>query len=776
MNTNETGLMNETAESRYEKAAALTKEKVTIHELINFDKGLDTPVKVSVVVPVCNVEKFLRECMDSCVNQTLKEIEIICVNDGSTDSCMDILREYAEQYDFVKVINKDNAGYGHAVNIGMDMARGEYIGIVESDDYVALNMYEELYNIAIEQGGVDMVKADHNRFVDVNGKRELTYIMAAYRAYYKKILHPKEEHEVFRFNMQTWSGIYRNQYIRDNLIRHNETPGASFQDNGFYFKTYCNADTVYFVDKPYYFYRFDNPNSSIHNKGKTDAVKLEFDLLHQYVDDFEKEEFEGVYYWKQFKSYLFTLDRIAQELKEEFYNFMVQEFRSNKEKGYYENSIFDNAEQTMLDWMLSDPDEYYDLRVKEKKISVIIPIYNVEPYLAECLESVISQTLTDIEIICINDGSTDKSWDVLMKYAKKDKRIKALNQKNIGVGATRNKGIDLAHGEFVIFMDPDDFYPDNEVLETLYNNAVNNNVKISGGSFSDFIDGKVNYEYKGTLKDYVFETDGVMKYADYQFDYGFHRFIYNTAMLREKQIYFPRLKRFQDPPFFISAMIAADEFYATTKVVYRYRRNSHPMVWTNEKLIHALTGLTDDLILSRDNGMVKLHSTTVQRVFLTYVGPICNLITKNNKELIAVLDNFMALIDESLIDPEIATKYEPGYIWKLIAFEQAKRIADSQKIIADKDKKIKEANASTNLSISFRDIDYMCTKQSEVIKKEFSSCTNELKKINNELRRVEDQNKQYMYELEHIRCSFSYKLGMFLTWLPRKIKKLFSKG
>lgn len=753
----------------YDKAVKLTREKVKIHEMINFDKGLDKPVKVSVVVPVCNVEKFLRECMDSCVNQTLKEIEIICVNDGSTDSCMDILREYAEQYDFVKIISKDNAGYGHAVNIGMDMARGEYIGIVESDDYVALNMYEELYEVAVQQGKVDMVKADHNRFVDINGKRELTYIMAAYSAYYNKILHPKEEHEVFRFNMQTWSGIYRNQYLRDNLVRHNETPGASFQDNGFYFKTYCNADTVYFVDKPYYFYRFDNPNSSIHNKGKTDAIKLEFDLLHQYVNDYEKEAFKGVYYWKQFKSYLFTLDRIAQELKEEFYNFMVEEFRSNKEKGYYENSIFDNAEQTMFDWMLSDPDEYYDLRVKEKKISVIIPIYNVETYLAECLDSVISQTLTDIEILCINDGSTDKSWDVLTEYAKKDKRIKALNQKNIGVGATRNKGIDLAHGEFIIFMDPDDFYPDNEVLETLYNNAVNNNVKISGGSFSDYIDGRINYVYKGTLKDYVFETDGVMKYSDYQFDYGFHRFIYNTAMLREKQIYFPRLKRFQDPPFFISAMLAAEEFYATSKVVYRYRRNSHPMVWTNEKLLDALTGLTDDLILSKKNRMEKLHSITVQRLYLTFIKPICNLINKNNKELLDALEQYSAAIDETLIDPEIALKYEKDYVWKCIVAELKKRIAE-------KDEELKKFNGYAKNGMASQDLDYLCAKQVQAIKDEFSVCGNELKKISNELRRVEEQNKQYLYELTHIRASFSYKLGMFFTWLPRKIRQLFRKG
>ncbi|HIU67085.1 MAG TPA: glycosyltransferase, partial [Candidatus Caccomorpha excrementavium] len=116
--------------------------------MINFDIQPQKPVKVSVVVPVCNVEQYLRECLDSIMGQTLREIEIICVNDGSSDSCMDILREYAQADTRIKVINKVNAGYGHTMNLGIDMAQGEYIGIVESDDFVVPEMYQELYDIA----------------------------------------------------------------------------------------------------------------------------------------------------------------------------------------------------------------------------------------------------------------------------------------------------------------------------------------------------------------------------------------------------------------------------------------------------------------------------------------------------------------------------------------------------------------------------------------------------------------------------------------------------
>ena len=104
--------------------------------------------KVSVVVPCYNVENYIRQCLDSLVNQTLKDIDIICVNDGSTDNTLSILREYEQKDPRVSVINKNNSGYGNSMNIGFDAASGEYIGIIESDDYADLDMFEKLYNEA----------------------------------------------------------------------------------------------------------------------------------------------------------------------------------------------------------------------------------------------------------------------------------------------------------------------------------------------------------------------------------------------------------------------------------------------------------------------------------------------------------------------------------------------------------------------------------------------------------------------------------------------------
>ena len=152
------------------------------------------------------------------------------------------------------------------------------------------------------------------------------------------------------------------------------------------------------------------------------------------------------------------------------------------------------------------------------KVTVIVPIYNVEQYLRECLDSVISQTLADIEVICVNDGSIDKSQEILNEYSWKDARIKIINQINQGAYAARNTAIDIAQGDYLCFIDPDDYYPDKFVLENLYIAAINNNALICGGGFQENKSGTVIKEWSGNLSQYSFKKDGMVKYKDYQFE------------------------------------------------------------------------------------------------------------------------------------------------------------------------------------------------------------------------------------------------------------------
>ena len=155
------------------------------------------------------------------------------------------------------------------------------------------------------------------------------------------------------------------------------------------------------------------------------------------------------------------------------------------------------------------------------KISIVVPVYNVEKYLSKCLESLISQTLADIEIICINDGSTDKSLEILENYASKDNRVKIINQENQGVSTARNNGLACANGEYVTFVDSDDWLESNS-CEELYNKAIQTNSDIVLFSHYDvFPNKKTPYNLandceEGTLK-FTYRQQLVANYTSVSF-------------------------------------------------------------------------------------------------------------------------------------------------------------------------------------------------------------------------------------------------------------------
>lgn len=259
----------------------------------------------------------------------------------------------------------------------------------------------------------------------------------------------------------------------------------------------------------------------------------------------------------------------------------------------------------------------YKERAKSK-VAVIVPIYNMEKYLGDCLDSIFSQTLREIEVVCINDGSQDNSLKILFEYQKKYSNLFIINQKNQGVAAARNAGLDFANSEFVCFMDPDDFYPDIDILETLYENAIQQGVKICGGSWMEQneTDGMIcrKTEFIGAYSGYTFRQNGIVEYKDYQFDFGYHRFIYSLDMIRENDIRFPLYSRFQDPPFFVYCMLAAQRFYAMEKIVYCYRIGQQRDIYKGKKLRDFLLGNIDNLRVSGKYGLAHLHRITFDRL------------------------------------------------------------------------------------------------------------------------------------------------------------------
>ena len=332
--------------------------------------------KVSVIVPVYNVEQYLRQALDSLAAQTLEDIEIVCVDDGSTDGSPEILKEYALKDERFRVISRKNGGYGRAMNIGIDAARGGYIGILEPDDYAEPAMFETLYQYASEYD-LDFVKSDFYRFrTDADGREELEYVpLDETGKGYGRVFCPAEELDVFRYKINTWTGIYRRAFLNENHIRHHESPGASFQDNGFFFQTFVHAKRGMIVDQAFYKNRRDNPNSSVKDKGKVYCMNIEYDFIRdRLMEDPETwNHFKYFYWWKKYDNYMFTYDRIDEKYKKEFLRRMSREFRWARTKNELSRDVFSDLEWKKIDSLIRSADGFGNALKSAKIVGFIKP-------------------------------------------------------------------------------------------------------------------------------------------------------------------------------------------------------------------------------------------------------------------------------------------------------------------------------------------------------------------------------------------------------------------
>ncbi len=240
---------------------------------------------VSVVVPIYGVERYLRQCVDSILAQTLQDIEIILVDDGSPDACPQIVDEYAAADSRVRAIHKSNGGYGQTCNVGLEAARGEYIGIVEPDDYIAPEMYEELYAIA-KRHDSDIVKSCYYNLFDlpegVRVEKESSWKTAELSEEKSFTL---AEHAAFVFyHPSIWSCIYKAEFMKRHAFRFKEVPGAGWTDNPFQLATLCKAERINYTDKAFYYYRrfSDNPSEELRDKSLPFA---RMDDMRQWVSD-----------------------------------------------------------------------------------------------------------------------------------------------------------------------------------------------------------------------------------------------------------------------------------------------------------------------------------------------------------------------------------------------------------------------------------------------------------------------------------------------------------
>lgn len=221
-------------------------------------------IAVSIVIPIYNVEKYLRRCLDSVIKQnTDLEYEIICINDGSKDACAEILSEYAKLYKNLKVIHKENTGLSDTRNIGVDLAQGEYIMFVDSDDFISENTIEEVYKYAKAHNS-DVLIFDFARYIEnIHGYQINTFPNICNRYRENSFNVETADSFVYRFvPVSAWAKLYKRELIKDIKFE----KGLHYEDVPYWSLVYTSAKRVNYLNKFFYFYTLNRQDAIMSNK------------------------------------------------------------------------------------------------------------------------------------------------------------------------------------------------------------------------------------------------------------------------------------------------------------------------------------------------------------------------------------------------------------------------------------------------------------------------------------------------------------------------------
>ena len=263
--------------------------------------------KLSILVPVYNVEEFLPLCLETIKNQSFKDFECLLINDGSTDNSLEILKKTAKSDKRFRVIDKKNSGYGASLNLGLNEAKGDYIGIVEPDDFIHRDFYKTLF----DNSSADVIKTSFMRF---SGRTWESVPERVFHEVRKDFpvngikIKPEENKRIFIVDPTIWSAVYKKTMLKKNKVEFLETPGASYQDAGFQFKAFASAKEIFCLEKPLYYYRIDNNKSSVKSDKKIEMVKQEFDEIDKFIKG--KRNYQEIADACRFRSYNWNLNRL----------------------------------------------------------------------------------------------------------------------------------------------------------------------------------------------------------------------------------------------------------------------------------------------------------------------------------------------------------------------------------------------------------------------------------------------------------------------------------
>ncbi len=320
--------------------------------------------KVTVILPTLNMEAYIHQSMGSVLNQTLREIEVFVVDAASTDRTREIVEKYAAMDSRVSLLEDIKKSTGYAKNLGIERSSAPYIAIVEPDDYIEPGMLEKLYNAA-EETGADFVKCNYSAFLGEGDKRfDFFKSTSTLPDDYCRVINPQNDNHCFGWMMYEWLGLYRKSFLDKYRIRHNESPGAAYQDTGFWFLTFAYAKSIYLIRDSFYHYRCDNPYASIKNPNNVFMICREYSYIQNQLKSNSSvwERVAPAYYRGYFFDNCALYARLADEGRRSLLPEMRKRLSEASQQSLLDRALYSDNEWRDLSLLLRSEKDFYDAK------------------------------------------------------------------------------------------------------------------------------------------------------------------------------------------------------------------------------------------------------------------------------------------------------------------------------------------------------------------------------------------------------------------------------
>lgn len=687
---------------------------------------------ISVIIPVHNAERYIRQCLDSIMEQTFSDIELICIDDGSEDNSLEILEAYAKEDARIRIIKTANNGAAKARNIGILASQGKYILFVDADDFIEKRTLEYTYSAAIKESA-DIVVFGGETFPTKSWASEnlktnsCIYNDPIAALFYEKGSRP------FLVNKLYDRALFDNEcFLNEDLYLG--------EDQALVFTVFPKAEKIVFIPNKFYFYRQNVNNSAMAEYGQNNSIKVfehirvakricevwgKNGFMKNHEEDFSNWCLNFIYQTFQGLAFNLEIDAAKKtvELLDEYKDFLS---KKNRER-------YNRIKATSL------------IDLNNPHVSIIIPVYNSECYLDQCVQALQKQTSKNFEMIFVDDGSTDGSLKKIETYANADSRISVIKQKHEFAGEARNKGISIAKGKYLLFLDSDDFF-ESSLIEDSFAAAEAEEVDICLFRAAEY------NQASGTITPMPW-TCRVENFTNGSFsphDIAENIFSCTTAA--------PWSKLFRR------------EFVINENIKFQNTRSANDLLFVYSAITSAkrMTVLNKSLVFYRTHVKTSLQATQDKEPLSFYSALIAlksDLETKN--KMIEFYHNFIEFATDCCLY-NLGTLLDYNKFCEVYFFLRNEAFYELEIIDKDDDfftkYKSNRITQKRNDVINISPLEYLI-KWRIGLQKNISVQNSNDKKVQKPVSSPSSAN-----EIALIRASASYRIGRFITFIPRKIR------